>query len=83
VIRWISLFLAAFVLAGCAQMVGWVDTTGQHRSIGRARSDYKTCASEAGVAASDATYDENESHQQRLQICMYAHGWRPASLQRL
>jgi hypothetical protein len=62
----------------------WKDTTGSHRSGSRAQSDYEACASEAGPASSDkaATHDESEARRQRLQICMYARGWRPTDLQR-
>jgi hypothetical protein len=79
-IRRFLILLPAAVLAGCVPL-SWVDMTGHHRGGARAETDYKACSSEAGKApGSDATFDEMKTYQQRLQICMYSHGWRPASL---
>jgi hypothetical protein len=83
VIRSLAVIVAAASLAACAVLGGrWVDTSGQHRSQGRAKSDYKVCTSEAGMAgpgqASD--YDKSQAEQKRLITCMYSRGWRDKTL---
>jgi hypothetical protein len=83
-IRRALIFVAAAGLAGCGLLAGWADTTGHHRSAGRAQSDYKACAAEAGIASLDhPDYDQTAAARQRLLACMFARGWRPTSLQHL
>jgi hypothetical protein len=63
----------------------WKDTTTGHRSGRRAETDYKACSTEAGAASrgQNATHDQTLAYRQRLLICMYSRGWRPADTQRL
>ena len=78
--RLLWLFLAAVGLTGC-QTANWADTTGKNRSEARVQSDYKVCASEAGIGIPDRnpTHDEREAYRQRLMVCMFSRGWRAAN----
>jgi hypothetical protein len=82
VMRWLPVFIAAAGLAGCELTMNWVDTTGHHRTGTRAESDYKACASVAGIANLDRkpTYDQREAYRARLLACMFSRGWRAGSL---
>jgi hypothetical protein len=84
-IRRVLIFVAAAGLTGCGLLADREDTTVQHRSSGRARSDYKACAAEAGIVSLDPhpDYDQTEAVRQRLLACMYSRGWRATSLQHL
>jgi len=76
------MLLAAALLAGCADMM-WNDMTGRHRSGARAEADHKACASESGILDPNATFDQSEAYRQRIQVCMFARGWRAADFQHL